>query len=318
MQRLVLSIILGQFMTIVFGKIVELTCPATSALPIPIKNSLYSSCFDLDITVNVENILPDSTYILPQDNINAISDGIKRTFDYCDIEIEPDETEIDNIWTIDNQCTHLSSQLQTLNRRQFITSQYNTSCDQDTLIIDEITGTIKCQLTFPESIVYVWHLQQINLKIDIESCSDVIMHAKISIYNNTETKYGHYMAVSQPAKISEDDPSDKKYEFKFNTSTNMLLPNITYFVTFDIINASGWHNQKVFDDKFEFKLQYHMDHIQQISTNRFRSHHYQNHQINQFFLLAMFLHMVYNIQQGVMNLHLIVILFLSLSHIFVS
>eukprot|EP01084_Bolivina_argentea_P298273 513985_1 len=251
MQRLVLSIILGQFMTIVFGKIVELTCPATSALPIPIKNSLYSSCFDLDITVNVENILPDSTYILPQDNINAISDGIKRTFDYCDIEIEPDETEIDNIWTIDNQCTHLSSQLQTLNRRQFITSQYNTSCDQDTLIIDEITGTIKCQLTFPESIVYVWHLQQINLKIDIESCSDVIMHAKISIYNNTETKYGHYMAVSQPAKISEDDPSDKKYEFKFNTSTNMLLPNITYFVTFDIINASGWHNQK--HDKFEFE-----------------------------------------------------------------
>eukprot|EP01083_Nonionella_stella_P016151 45160_1 len=42
-------------------------------------SSLDSSCFAIDMTLNVENILPDPSYILPSSNSDIINNALAKT-----------------------------------------------------------------------------------------------------------------------------------------------------------------------------------------------------------------------------------------------
>eukprot|EP01083_Nonionella_stella_P030654 84004_1 len=198
-------------------------------------------CFQLDISMNVENILPDPSYILREANVKAIQTALTSTLADHDIH-GFDIISVDGItnrrrqmhtyapdgnWSIDDDCPYTTDD--TISKFYFQTIPYNMTCDNGTLKLDtsDATGTIQCEFTTPESAVYVWNVNTIHCEVIHGECLDIRMRVNI-----TETD-GYPMGHS--FQIDEDSDSNGVVkEFIFHNGSVLLNQNTTYVLIISI------------------------------------------------------------------------------------
>eukprot|EP01084_Bolivina_argentea_P243969 408834_1 len=135
----------------------------------------YGLFLKIKLSLNVLNILPDPSYILSDPNTNSIAVSIgtllkEQQIGFIDIRHVPNITRRRRRFLEDNnrinvaECP-LSKTVDVIDNFFFGSYLYSFDCDTITIINDTI---IQCIFTTPNSVVYYWNLQDINL--DIQSC----------------------------------------------------------------------------------------------------------------------------------------------------
>eukprot|EP01084_Bolivina_argentea_P041286 76177_1 len=164
-------------------------------------SSLDSSCFAIDMTLNVENILPDPSYISPSSNWDIINNALTKTLNNNQINgftITNGISSINENWSVNNQQYNVKcpdNKDNTINKLQFKTRPYNMLCNDNTLNIYQNMQKIECQFIMPQSIIYTWNLQSIESLIDIvniNTCQTADLQAIIG-----EMIYGKWEILSQ-------------------------------------------------------------------------------------------------------------------------
>eukprot|EP01083_Nonionella_stella_P232155 819248_1 len=116
--KLFVTFIIIQSVTNVIASDIKISCPknespqdpqdqqATKTLLVDSNSlSLDSSCIALNIDLNVENILPDPSYISPETNINIVYNALQKTLKDNNIHANIESLDKNTvIWTEENLC----------------------------------------------------------------------------------------------------------------------------------------------------------------------------------------------------------------------
>eukprot|EP01084_Bolivina_argentea_P006313 11957_1 len=146
------------------------------------------------LSVNVQNILPDPAYILTDPNLDSISIALQRSFnenninfiDITNMESNPSTNRrriLEDNNPINKAKCPLSEIIDNTENFRFASSEYTFDCDT----INIANGVIiNCYFKTPESIVYHWNLQDVDLII--KSCGTTTMKAHIITNNSIITE----------------------------------------------------------------------------------------------------------------------------------
>eukprot|EP01084_Bolivina_argentea_P272470 463926_1 len=190
-RRLALWFALVQwFAHVICGK-VQITCPRIPGPPHSSPNalsfqsnahslSLNESCFGIDIALNVENILPDPSYIAPATNMEIIGNALQnRLRDHNSYRFDIKPVHKDTKWSTVNQCPHKADE--TVDKLYFETVSYEIKCNENTLKV--ATEYMECQFQTPPSIAYQFTLQSAYALLRMRGDS---ISVAASIFNTTD------------------------------------------------------------------------------------------------------------------------------------
>eukprot|EP01084_Bolivina_argentea_P028450 52871_1 len=232
------------FFTIVFIIITTNVQSICSTIPVitgsEIDDSdLDSSCFVMDMTLMVENILPDPSYILPESNWAVINEALKKTLndkDITEFTITNGISSDNKNWYIDNKaCPDTIDN--TVQKFQFEALPYNILCNNNTLKINPEKQTIECTFIMPNTSVYIWDLLFVESIIgikNIEQCGTATLQAIVGKLIKEEESW-KVIAVSNELQVTPETVNDIQ-QFIFNTSppARLFSENTIYSLVINV------------------------------------------------------------------------------------
>eukprot|EP01084_Bolivina_argentea_P314832 545346_1 len=217
---------------------VEITCPnipgAADGNPF-LKSSainlwhLDPQCFAINIKVNVENIMPNPSFISRETNIEIIQNALHKTLTDARVfgfHITPAQYKYP--WVIKNNCPQKTDK--TVTKYYLPDTPHDIYCNASTLVIDD--NSVKCQFTPPESLTYIFHLEYIKSNIHITGYN-IVMQALIMNPDRT------VVFKSDPTYVTDSTVVLQVFSFSNTTQPVVLAAGVTYSLTINIIAGTN-------------------------------------------------------------------------------
>eukprot|EP01083_Nonionella_stella_P070407 188333_1 len=234
-RRLALWFALVQwFAHVICGK-VQITCPRIPGPPHSSPNalsfqsnahslSLNESCFGIDIALNVENILPDPSYITPATNMEIIANALQKTLhDQNVYGLDINAANKDAEWSTVNQCPHKTDE--TVDKLYLETVSYDITCNENTLKVAK--EYIECEFQTPPSIAYHFTLQSVRALLRMQGDGISVI---ASIFNTAND------ALLTQSNIQTITNQNANHEFVFSPMT--LLQETVYSFKIHVVTGT--------------------------------------------------------------------------------
>eukprot|EP01083_Nonionella_stella_P070409 188337_1 len=232
--RLALWFALAQWFVNLVCSNVYITCPRIPGPPDSLPNalpsqsyahplSLNSSCFGIDIALNVENILPDPSYFSPATNMDVVANALHKTLrDHNVYGLTVHALNKEAAWSTINQCPHKTDK--TVDKLYFQTTAHDIYCNHNTIKVDG--KYIECEFQTPPSIAYQFTLHSVYALLRMQGHS-ISVHA--SIFNTTNDE----LLAQSPAETIAN--RNAYHEFIFSPLT--LTHDTVYSLKISIVSG---------------------------------------------------------------------------------
>eukprot|EP01083_Nonionella_stella_P168661 570088_1 len=232
--RLALWFALAQWFANLVCSNVYITCPRIPGPPDSLPNalpsqsyahplSLNSSCFGIDIALNVENILPDPSYFSPATNMDVVANALHKTLrDHNVYGLTVHALNKEAAWSTINQCPHKTDK--TVDKLYFQTTAHDIYCNHNTIKVDG--KYIECEFQTPPSIAYQFTLHSVYALLRMQGHS-ISVHA--SIFNTTNDE----LLAQSPAETIAN--RNAYHEFIFSPLT--LTHDTVYSLKISIVSG---------------------------------------------------------------------------------
>eukprot|EP01083_Nonionella_stella_P311067 1107746_1 len=233
--RLALWFALAQWFVNLVCSNVYITCPRIPGPPDSLPNalpsqsyahplSLNSSCFGIDIALNVENILPDPSYFSPATNMDVVANALHKTLrDHNVYGLTVHALHKEAAWSTINQCPHKTDK--TVDKLYFQTTAHDIYCNHNTIKVDG--KYIECEFQTPPSIAYHFTLQSVRALLRMQGDGISVI---ASIFNTAND------ALLTQSNIQTITNQNANHEFVFSPMT--LLQETVYSFKIHVVTGT--------------------------------------------------------------------------------